>query len=157
MIKLRQASEKDSRPIWKWANDPDVRAVSFSTETFPYEEHVKWFKTKLDDQGCWFYIAENTNQDSVGQVRFELKDQEAYISISLDRKFRGQGYGSRIIELASKTLLGLTGVKAIHAYIKKENSISLAAFKKAGFSTVKNMLVKNHPAHHLILTREDVS
>jgi hypothetical protein len=40
MIKLRQASEKDGRLIWKWANDPDVRTVSFSTETFPYEEHA---------------------------------------------------------------------------------------------------------------------
>lgn len=157
MIKLRQASEQDSRLIWQWATDPDVRAVSFSTETFPYEEHVKWLETKLDNQNCWFYIAENSNQDSVGQIRFELKGREAYISISLDRKFRGQGYGSKIIELAAKTFLGSTDVKTVHAYIKKENSASLAAFKKAGFSSMKNILVKNQPAHHLILTREEVS
>ena len=153
MIILRRATKKDCRLIWKWANDPDVRAVSFSTGAFPYQEHIEWYETKLDDQQCYFYIAENSRQESVGQIRFELKGQEARISISLDHKFRRQGHGSKIIELASKTFFGSTDVKTIHAYIKKENTASLAAFKKAGFSFVKNMLVKNQPAHHLILAR----
>jgi UDP-2,4-diacetamido-2,4,6-trideoxy-beta-L-altropyranose hydrolase len=130
-----------------------VRAVSFSTETFPYEEHVKWLETKLDDQNCWFYIAENSNQDSVGQIRFELKGREAYISISLDRKFRGQGHGARVIELAARALLASTDAKTIHAYIKKDNTASLAAFRKAGFSPEPSVLVNNQPADHLILVK----
>ena len=157
MIQFRQASGKDCRLIWKWATDPEVRAVSFSRETFPYEEHVKWYETKLADEDCYIYIAENINQESVGQIRFELNGQEAHISVSLDRKFRGRGHGSKVIELASKTFLGSTDAKAIHAYIKIDNAASIAAFKKAGFSFVDKRLVKNQPAHHLVLTREVVS
>ena len=65
--------------------------------------------------------------------------------------------GSKVIELASKTFLGSTDVKAIHAYIKIDNTASIAAFKKTGFSFVDDRLVKNQPAHHLVLTREVVT
>ena len=157
MIKLRRASGKDCKLIWEWANDPDVRAVSFSQEAIVYENHVKWFETRLDDSDCYFYIAEDSQQGSIGQIRFELKGHEAYISISLDRKFRGQGHGSEIIAIASKAFLESTDAEIIHAYIKKANTASFAAFKKAGFSTEKNLLIKNQAVHHLILTRKDVS
>ena len=159
MIKLRRATRKDCRLIWQWANDPDVRAVSFSPEPIVYEDHVKWFETKLNDAHCCIYIAEdvavNREIEAVGQIRFDLKTQEAYISISLDRKFRGQGLGAQIMELASRTYLASSDAKIIHAYIKKDNTVSLAAFKKAGFSSVKSVRVNNKPAHHLILAREE--
>lgn len=155
MIKLRRATREDCRLIWKWANDPDVRAVSFSPEPIVYEHHVKWFKTRLNDSNCCFYIAENSNLAAVGQIRFDLKEKEAHISISLDRKFRGQGRGAKIIELAARAFLTSSDAKTIHAYIKKDNAASLAAFKKAGFSSVKSVLVNNQPAHHLVLSKKE--
>ena len=155
MIKLRRASRKDCRLIWKWANDPDVRAVSFSPEPIVYKHHVKWFETKLNDSSCCFYIAENSNIEAVGQIRFDLKEGQALISISLDHKFRGQDRGAKIIELASRTFLASSDAKIIHAYVKKDNAASLAAFKKAGFSSVKSVLVNSQPAHHLILAKEE--
>jgi UDP-2,4-diacetamido-2,4,6-trideoxy-beta-L-altropyranose hydrolase len=154
MIKLRRAVHRDCRLIWKWANDPDVRAVSFSPEPIAYEQHVKWFENRLGDANCCFYIAENSDRKAVGQIRFDLKDKQALISISLDRKFRGQGHGARVIELAARALLASTDAKTIHAYIKKDNPASLAAFKKAGFSRETSVLVNNQPAHHLILAKE---
>ena len=161
MIKLRRATRKDCRLIWQWANDPEVRAVSFAPEPILYEDHVNWYETRLNDAGCCIYIAddiaENSDMESVGQIRFDLNGQEAVISISLDRKFRGQGRGARIIELASRAFLETSDARIIHAYIKKDNATSLAAFKKAGFSSVKSVLVANQPAHHLILGREEKS
>jgi len=154
MIKLRPVSRQDCRLIWKWANDPDTRAVSFSPEPIIYEQHVKWFENRLDDANCCFFVAEDSHREAVGQIRFDLKDKEALISISLDRKFRGQGHGARIIELAARTFLASTDTKTIHAYIKKNNTASLAAFKKAGFSPEISVLVNNQPAHHLILAKE---
>lgn len=159
MIKLRRATRNDCRLIWQWANDPDVRAGSFSPEPIVYEDHVKWYETKLNDADCWIYIADDAADSShltaVGQIRFDLKSQGAVISISLDRKFRGQGRGARIIELASRTFLGSSDATKIHAYVKKDNPASLAAFKKAGFSPVKTVVVNNQAAHHLILTGKE--
>ena len=158
MIQLRHATAKDCRMIWQWANDPDVRTVSFAPEPIAYEDHVDWFETRLADADCRMYIAEDTaggrHPVPVGQVRFERRGKEAVISVSLDRKFRGRGHGTRIIELASRTYLAATDTRVVNAYIKADNAASLAAFKKAGYSSGEKTLVANQPAHHLYLARE---
>jgi len=145
--------------IWQWANDPDVRAVSFAPEPIAYADHVEWFETRLADIDCRMYIAEDITADGhpapVGQVRFERKGQQAVISVSLDRQFRARGHGARIIELACRAYLAATDTQIINAYIKADNAASLAAFKKAGFASGKGTSVANQPAHHLFLAREE--
>jgi UDP-2,4-diacetamido-2,4,6-trideoxy-beta-L-altropyranose hydrolase len=148
-------SEKDSRLIWKWANDPEARAVSFFTETFPYKEHVKWFETKLHNQDCYFYIAENTHKAPVGQVRYDIKANDATISVSLDRNYRGKGYGPELIQLSSKKIFSETDVKVIHAYIKKVNAASLKAFNTAGFTVIEDIVIHSQTATHLILKKKN--
>jgi len=155
MLNLRRVSEKDSKLIWEWANDPDVRTVSFFTETFPYEEHVKWFKTKIEDQDCYFYIAENTHNAPVGQVRYDIEGQDATISVSLDRNYRGKGYGPDLIELSSKKIFNETDVKVIHAYIKKVNDASIKAFNTAGFTYIEDIIIRSQTANHLILKKKN--
>lgn len=154
MIKLRPVSDEDCRQIWQWANDPEVRAVSFSTECIPYENHVKWFKAKLNDPNCRWYIAEDSQHESVGQVRFDINGNQATISISLGRKFRGRGYGSTLIQLASQNILDASKVAGIHAFIKKENVGSLKAFQKAGFERFEDTVVNGLPACHLVRKKE---
>jgi RimJ/RimL family protein N-acetyltransferase len=145
--------------IWQWANDPEVRAVSFAPEPIAYADHVEWFETRLADIDCRMYIAEDITADGhpapVGQVRFERKGQQAVISVSLDRQFRARGHGARIIELACRAYLAATDTQIINAYIKADNAASLAAFKKAGFASGKGTSVANQPAHHLFLAREE--
>jgi RimJ/RimL family protein N-acetyltransferase len=145
--------------IWQWANDPDVRAVSFAPEPIAYADHVEWFETRLADIDCLMYIAEDITADGhpapVGQVRFERRGQQAVISVSLDRQFRARGHGARIIELACRAYLAATDTQIINAYIKADNAASLAAFKKAGFASGKGTSVANQPAHHLFLAREE--
>ena len=157
MLKLRQVSEKDCRLIWTWANDPEVRAVSFSSEAIPYEHHVTWFESKLNDPSCYFYIAEDRNHEPVGQVRYEREGTEAEISISLDRKFRGKGYGSSLIRLASQELFEVSDVEVIHAYIKEGNEAAIGAFKKAGFNSIGITRKNEHQAHHLVLGKEELT
>ena len=157
MLKLRQASKEDCRLIWTWANDPEVRAVSFSSEAIPYENHVDWYESKLNDPSCYFYIAEDKNQEPVGQVRYEQEDTEATISISLDRNSRGKGYGPYLLRLASQNFFDVSDAEVIHAYIKEGNEASIAAFKKAGFNSIGISKKNKHRAHHLVLRREELS
>jgi len=155
MIKLRKVSEKDCRLIWKWANDPEVRAESFTPKAIPYNDHVIWFERKNNDPDSYLYIAENTDRKSVGQVRFELEGNDAIISISLDRKFRGKGYGSIIIALASQKIFEISEVNVIHAYIKKGNIASKSAFQKAGFIFLENAVINDQQAGHFILKKKE--
>jgi len=156
MLKLRQVSEKDCRLIWTWANDPEVRAASFSSETIPYEHHLSWFESKLNDPSCFFYIAEDSNHEPIGQVRYEREGNEATISISLDRKFRGKGYGPSLLRFASQKLFEISDIQVIHAYIKEGNEASIGAFKKAGFVSVGTTRKSKNQAHHLVLRRDEL-
>ena len=154
MITLRTVTEKDCRMVWCWANDPGVRAVSFSKDDIPYDTHVRWFKKKLNDPDCVFFIAEEINKKPVGQVRYDLAGNEATISIIVDENFKSQGYGSQIIAHASEKIFKTNRVKTIHAYVKLENHASVKTFKKAGFKLIGNTSVNNQPANHLVLSKE---
>jgi UDP-2,4-diacetamido-2,4,6-trideoxy-beta-L-altropyranose hydrolase len=154
MLRLRRVHEEDCRLIWEWANDPNVRAVSFSSEPIQWEEHVKWFKLKVNDSRCLFYIAINNDDVAIGQLRYSIKDNnEATISISIDPKFRGYGYGSKLIRTSSEEILNVSNISVIHAYIKEDNEASIRAFKKAGYGNIGRMIVNGHQVIHLAFRR----
>ena len=154
MITLRPVTKKDCKMVWSWANDPGVRAVSFSKDDIPYDSHNTWFKTKLSDPNCVFFIAEEINQQPVGQVRYDLVDNEATISVIVDENFRDQGYGLQIIARASERMFKIRHVVTIHAYVMPENHASIKAFKKANFKLIESTTVKGQPASHYILSKE---
>jgi UDP-2,4-diacetamido-2,4,6-trideoxy-beta-L-altropyranose hydrolase len=155
-LRLRPARQDDCKFLWEWANDSDVREVSFSSELISWEEHLQWFKSKLGDRNCLFFIAVDSADVPIGQVRFDIvkEKKEAVISVSIDRKFRGKGYGSAIIQLASQMLFSLSGVNVIQAYIKQNNAASIRAFMKAGYRESGVTLISGHQAVHLLLQKE---
>lgn len=152
-LKLRRGREDDCKLLWKWANEPEVRAVSFSSELIPWERHVQWFNSKLSASDCIFYIAVNNNDVPIGQVRYDIETEEAVISISIDRKFRDRGYGSSLILLASDKLFRESAVTRINAYIKLDNQASIRAFVKAGFQSMGTTTVRGISAIHLVKNR----
>jgi len=133
MIRLRPVQEEDCRLIWEWANDPDVRAVSFTSEPIAWDNHVKWFRSRLNDPSCIFYISNTSEGVPIGQIRFDLEGEEGVVSISIDSNHRGDGYGSAMISLASEKVFEVSNISVIHAYVKKGNDFSVRAFEKAGF------------------------
>jgi UDP-2,4-diacetamido-2,4,6-trideoxy-beta-L-altropyranose hydrolase len=157
MINLRKASNKDCRLTWKWSSDPVVRAESFVSDPIPYHDHVEWFKQRISDPDCYLFIAENSDHKPIGQIRFEIEGNDATVSISLDQEFRNKGYGSTIIALASQNIFKITKANLIHAYIKKHNTASTSAFKKAGYIFSEAALIKGQHADHLILEKKNES
>ena len=156
-LTLRSMQEEDCALIWKWANDPHVRAVSFSTQPILWEDHVRWFKLKLNDPQCFFFIAVEKNGVPVGQARCDKKKDETVISVSVQHRFRGKNYGSMIIKLASQEIFYISDNQVIHAYIKQGNEASKVAFIKAGFSYADIKTVCGQPADHFMLHRDDLS
>lgn len=152
-IRLRPACIDDCRLIWEWANEPAVRAVSFTTEAIPWERHAQWFAAKLNDPGCAFFIALNGAGVPVGQVRADVSGNRAVISISVDARLRGSGYGTTLIRKGAERLFQRGDVETIHAYIRHGNQASLRAFEKAGFSRVEETSVHGHPASLLVFRK----
>ncbi len=153
LFRFRQAADSDCEMLWKWANDPQVRAASFSSDPIPWEEHVTWFRGKLADPGCIFYIASDSAGAPVGQVRYDVTGEEATLSVSLDPKLRGAGHGSRVIAQASRKLFQEQKVRVIHAYVKPGNEASVRDFGSAGYVPSDAATVRGHSALHFVLRK----
>jgi len=154
-ICLRRASSSDCKLLWELANDPTVRAASFSPEPIPWNQHTAWFQSKIETNNCHSLIGEE-NGTVVGQVRIDLRsDGEGEIDVSLTREFRGRGMGKQLIDMALRELFASSSLSRVHAYILPANKASQRAFGNAEFRLVGEELVKGHRALHYV--REKVA
>lgn len=150
---VRPAAECDQRLIWEWANDPQVRAASFSTEPIPWESHVVWFAEKLAARNTHLLMVQTIDDQPIGQIRFDVTDQEADLHISLAKGKRGAGLAVPAIQAALCRLFASRECECVHAYVKPENAASIRVFEKAGFERMEMETVKGHSALHFRRTR----
>lgn len=143
---LRNACWDDCELILQWANDPVARTASFHSDPIPWDEHKRWFSSKIQDPSCVFFIATTHVGERIAQVRFEMKDGVAVISASLGREFREYGWGSKIIRQACEKLFRERKVECVQALIKNDNVSSLRAFERAGFKKAQDIECQGFPA-----------
>lgn len=152
-IHLRIAQFGDSRLLYDWANDPEVRRMAFSSGPINWEAHIKWLKKKLKDPNAYIYIAIENNEP-IGQIRFDImNNSEAQIDIHTKPGMRGKGLGSRIILLGVNRFFSDSRVNAVHAVIKQENSESRKAFKKAGFKDIQKKSINGEECFFMLKKR----
>ncbi|HEY3902196.1 MAG TPA: UDP-2,4-diacetamido-2,4,6-trideoxy-beta-L-altropyranose hydrolase [Chthoniobacter sp.] len=154
LFHLRSVRKEDEKLIWEWANDPVVRQASFRSDPISWEDHRRWFATKVSSSTTHIYIAE-LEDEPVAQVRFELDDSEAVISVSVSTKLRGRRYGSAILRRASREIFRSTPVERVVAFIKSGNAASQRAFSRAGFVHAEDTLEAGEAAAKYILHRVD--
>jgi UDP-2,4-diacetamido-2,4,6-trideoxy-beta-L-altropyranose hydrolase len=154
---LRSAKPSDSRQVWLWANDPEVRQVSFNSNLIPWESHLPWFTRKLEDDSSVLLIACKLEDDApFGLIRFALEADEAMVSVMLDSQSRGHGLGSRVLERATQRLFATREVTTVRAYIKTDNPRSHRAFARAGYADAVEVLVQGSPAWCLRFERSPI-
>ena len=155
-LHLRPAQLGDRRLLWDWANDPEVRASSFSPHPISWETHVAWFDEKLHSSqksGCrtLIFIAQDKATSALGQIRFDSRpDGDWEVGISLDRNMRGRGLGSELIAAGLRKLLQETSTARVHAHVKPANVASAKSFERAAFRRAGVDQIRGIPAIHLI-------
>lgn len=155
-IWLRTVCESDREQIYEWANDPDSREASFSTDPIPWKEHALWFESKIQDtEKTVFYVAHDVQNQPLGTIRFDLDGRDATINLNLVKSVRGQGLASLIINEAVKKLFIKRNVFRVNAFIKPHNIKSIRAFEKSGFTFFGHKTVKEGKALNYTLLRKD--
>ena len=149
-ISLRPATPEDCQHLWEWRNEHETRQTSFNTAFIPYRDHKLWFSHNIGAPDTLIYIILDVHRYGVGYLRFNIEGEQAEISISVAQSERGKGYGSAAIRLGSDQLLGSGGLKRIVAYLKGENSASMAAFLKAGYVHMGTLKIAGAEAHQMI-------
>jgi RimJ/RimL family protein N-acetyltransferase len=141
--------------LWKWVNDPVVRAAAFCSDYISIEEHRRWFYGKLADPQCLLFVGVNGDGAPIGQVRFDVRDSEAEVDVSVAPNCRGHGYGVGLIRKGVQALRQEISVSAIQAFVKLENRASLQAFLNAGFICHGVEIVKGQSALRLTWSRNE--
>jgi RimJ/RimL family protein N-acetyltransferase len=99
-------------------------------------------------------LASFQSGEPVGQVRFDIENQEAIVSIGLASSLRGRGLGLAVLLKATALFFENSKVKKIHAFIKPTNHASIRVFEAAGFRWLEETQCKSQPAHHYILNKD---
>lgn len=135
MIMLRRCTYSDMDIIYKWINDDEVRNNSFNSDYIEYETHVKWFNEKINSNNIYMYIILNNNKE-IGTIRLEKHNSKAIISYLISNKYRGKGYGNKVIDLIKKEAI-INNIDILEAIVKKDNIASRKIFINNGFFEIE--------------------
>ncbi|MGG7035232.1 MAG: GNAT family N-acetyltransferase [Flavobacterium sp.] len=125
---LREALEADAKLLFDWANEFNVRNNSISQEHIVWENHLKWFKNKLNHLDSEIFILTD-GSELLGQIRIDKNDSYWEIDYSIDYKHRGKGFGKQIVKL----LLEKFVTYKFKAIVRRENLASIKVFNSLGF------------------------
>jgi len=152
-LTFRNAEEGDSKLLFTWANDPDVRISSLSPEPIEWEHHEQWFASRLKDPHSRIYIASD-GDTPIGQIRFDLKEGNiANVDVHTAKESRGKGYGTPLITGGLERLFADTDTQEVHAFIKPTNAPSISVFTKAGFHHEGETELKEQEVYQFIFRR----
>ncbi len=133
-IRIRKAQASDLLITFEWANDPELRRQSFSSAPISLASHTAWFNKKLNAPNAYLYIFEYKNLP-IAQVRFDILEKEAIISYSIDKIFRGRGWGEPILAMAMKDFKQEYKESiSIVGFVKHENEGSNKVFMRLKFT-----------------------
>lgn len=134
---LREIEPKDVDLIYKWANDPTVRANAFNTEQIPYDTHRMWFAKMLADRDILKYIlCDDSRKEApeIGQIRLAIEGEKAVISYIIDGSMRGKGLGTRMVLMAEEKARDMRpDVIYCVGQVKHDNIASSRVFEKCGY------------------------
>lgn len=133
-VRVRRATMADANLLWRWANNPDTRSASFNQEPIPYLDHVLWLRDRLTDRTCLQLIGWN-GAGQLGQVRFDIRDGDAEVSIAVAPEHRGT-VGGLLLESAVRRFRSGSPSANVIARVKIDNGPSRSLFEHAGFQLV---------------------
>lgn len=138
----RLARLNDCKIYFDWANDPITRQQSYHSEPIHYENHEAWFKQRLEDTNSILYIVD-FNKKSIGQIRFQIKNNIATINYSLDKNYRGKGLGFWIVKKGINSFRKNYPNHDIIGFVKFDNIASAKIFRNLGFRETVSTKIKN--------------
>jgi spore coat polysaccharide biosynthesis predicted glycosyltransferase SpsG/RimJ/RimL family protein N-acetyltransferase len=130
---LRKAVLDDSKNILALSNEPSVRTQSITKTQIGFDEHNKWFSKKISEEDYIFLLAFDKKNNFIGQVRFQIQNNSAVVSISIRNEFRGKGLSKKILKEACIKTFRQKNIEKIIAYILPNNIASTKAFTSIGF------------------------
>ena len=130
---LRAAEASDMMLLYRWVNDPAVRASAFRSELISLEEHKAWFWEALQKPDVKIFILMD-GEEAVGQIRLNIENGEQAIDYSVAADQRGKGYGREMLSLLETVCCR---AKPLVGRVKPNNIASNHAFQRLGYESFR--------------------
>jgi len=142
VISLRPATSLDEALLLRLANDPQVRAYSFSPKPIQASAHYDWLQKVLADPNLLLFIAVDVDGCPFGQISFDRQPGrvegtigDAVVDVSLDRYARGHGLDGELLRIGLQAMEHHWGpVTDAVADVLTSNTASNACFVRTGFA-----------------------
>ena len=142
LFTLRPATLEDMRIVFELSNDPAVRSQSFVSTAILWDDHARWFENKIADKACLFLIIEAEGKFA-GQIRFDVRGDDALVSVSVFSAWRGKGIARSAMAKAVFVLKQhFCGISRVVASIKSANVASIKFFQACGFKLVNDCVMQ---------------
>lgn len=152
-VYLRTIRNEDVNNVFDLSNKKYVREYSLNKETIPWEDHVKWFDSCLQDSNITSYVVTNTDNEFLGQVRFNIDHNVATISISLSEQIIGKGLSKNIMSQSIyKIFKERLDINELIAVVSKNNIASMKIFENLHFVSLE----ENDEFKKFILRRGEI-
>ena len=141
-LKLREINSLDSKLLFNWVNETAVRFNSINKSQISWDNHELWFQNQLNNSSSYIFVLE-MNETPVGQIRFDLLNNKYEVDYSIDKKYRGKGFGTQIIEKAIYKNKKLKKGIEIIAKVNVSNLGSIKVFTKLGFKLLDEEIIND--------------
>ncbi len=135
---VRIATDKDSKNIFEWRNDPLTREMSHETKIISWAEHKNWFNKSLNSKKCILLISEESSFNKIALVRFDILNIGAIISINLNPIERSKNLSKQCL---IKSIIffsnNFPSTKELYAEVNENNIASNKLFVGVGFYKYK--------------------
>lgn len=129
-IEFKKATNLDSELLFEWRNDPITIQNSITQRGVEKNEHERWFYNAQQNGDIKIYIA-FIGDAPIGMVRFDKKEfNSAELSWNISPKFRGKGFGKKVVILATDLFKGRLEAKVLIANVASFKIAVDAGFKE---------------------------
>lgn len=134
LVTLRKMQNSDMETIFEWQQKKTVRQFSINRKAPNFEEHKKWFFSKVKSEVDFFYMISYGGNDC-GTIRFDyISEFEGYLlSWYLIPGYYGLGIGTNALILALRKSKFFKVVAVVHP----DNLASIKSLTKSGFLKIK--------------------
>ena len=139
MLRFRLANVNDEELLFHWRKDDEDNSW-WQGEGVTRSGHSTWLDMMLVPHPLTKLYVVETARNPIGQVRI---DSNGEISFSVDKRWRGQGYGAQMVKEA--TLRNCYNGGRIKANADRSNEAGIKTMLKADFKIREDVVFLRYP------------
>ena len=156
MLEIRNIESTDKEWLLELFDDPDTREGFLPLDIQSVETYLQELLAKdFPGSSHLFGVAVDKQEQRVAFIQSVNRQTHVTFSLVVDKKFRGQGVGTNLIQFYTNYILERSHFNEIRAFVRTTNMASIRAFTKAGFTNTGEAPGHEAPTYRFVMRRLD--